>query len=146
MGDVYARVQENAEIADTRETLNLIQEITRYFCRSGECRGYLQVCKKQEIDDSSGVDRGGAVGGVKTAILDKLISIETQMQTQMSQLQLEFDDLERRTDTRYNKMDQSEATHDRQNRNRWTRMEKRFKSLENKMNQILERCGAESSV
>ena len=137
MGDVYAQVQENAEIADIRETLTMLQQAGHYVCSRDEIKGYLHVCKKQELGDSDGTDWAGSVGTIKTAVLYKLNTIETQTQIRLKQLQLEFDDLEKRTDDRYATMDVYDKVKVRLHKIKWSDMDKQYDLIEKKMDQIL---------
>ena len=143
MGDIYAQVQEKCEVADIREKLALIQEASHYFCSSGSFKGYLHVCKKQELGDSDGADWAGSVGTIKTAVLEKLNKVENGMLRQLQQLQSEFDDLDKRIENRNHNKEQSDRKQLRQTKHRWTNMENELIAIEDKLDAILKQLDEE---
>jgi len=99
------------------------------------------MCRKTEISRSNDEDWNGRVGAVKTAILDKINTLEVQMDLRMQDLQDEFDDLEKRTETRAQVVNQRENTKSRVDKKKWDAMTKYLGTLSGKMDAFLQSRG-----
>ena len=137
MGDIYNQVQENMEIADTKERLQVISEISHLIiCKRSPKPLYIHQCETKELADAENDDWSGQVNALKTGILKKIEILQLSVDERVEEMTGNLKRLDEHTVKRYKTLQDNEIQREKKNVANAERIQNHLKSQEQRINNL----------